>query len=100
MITNSGLRFFKIANEEIEVVKHFNLLGSMIKEDGGSGIEFARRFAMGRAAMGGLTKIWKDRDLSIAMKSKLVQVLIFPVAIFGCETWTVNKAQNFEGMGI
>ena len=93
-MTNSGLQFFKIANEDIEVVKHFNLLGSMIEDNGGCGMKLARRFIMGRVAMGGFTKIWKDRDLSIAIKVKLVQALVFPVAIYGCETWTLNKAQN------
>ena len=59
-------------------------------------MELARRFALGQAAMGGPTKIWKDRDLSIAIEIKLVQVLVFPVAIYGYETWTLNKAQNAE----
>ena len=48
--------------------------------------------ALGRAAMIGLSKIWKDKDLKIAVKCRLVKALVFPVASYRSETWTISKA--------
>jgi len=72
VISNTGMSQFTVNGENIEVVKHFNLLGSMIEEDGSCGREVERRLALGRAAMVGLSKIWKDKDLRVATKGRLV----------------------------
>ena len=92
VMSNTGMTTFRANNESIEVVKHFNFLGSMVEDDSGCCLELTKRLAMGRATMVGLTRIWKDRDLTKNTKAKLVKTLIFPIATYGCETWTLNKA--------
>ena len=94
VMSNSSLSTFSANGEDIEVVKNFNLLGSMLSHDGSCEGELSRRLALGRASMAGLRKIWKDRDLMVATKLRLVEALVFPVATYGCETWTLTKAQK------
>ena len=94
VMANGILPTFNTAKGAIEVVDHFNLLGSVIESAGGCGMELARRLALGRAAMGGLSKIWRDKDISICTKIRLVQCLVFPVFTYGSETWALNKAQT------
>ena len=53
-----------------------------------------RRLALGRAAMTGLTKIWKDKDITITTKCRIVNALVFPVVLYGCESWTIRKAER------
>lgn len=94
VLSNSGMTTFTANNENIEVVDHFVFLGSVIDEDSGCTRELTRRLALGRSAMIGLARIWKDRDLSVATKVRVVKALVFPVATYGCETWTLSKAQR------
>ena len=86
VMSNSSVTLFQINNVDIEVVKTFKLLGSIIEEEGTCGSELARRLALGRAAMTGLTKVWKDRGLQVETKVRLVEALVFPVATYGCES--------------
>ena len=53
-----------------------------------------RRLALGRAAMTGLSKIWKDKDITITTKCRTVNALVFPVVLYGCESWTIRKAER------
>jgi len=53
-----------------------------------------RRLAVGRAAMSGLQRVWKDRGLSVNTKARLVKALVFPVETYECETWTLGKAMK------
>ena len=57
-------------------------------------MELRRRIAMGKSAMGSLRKIFKDRDLRLATKVKIVQTLIFPIILYGEETWTLKKKER------
>ena len=76
--------------DNIEVVMHF-FLGSADYLDGLCEKEVRRRIAMGQVAMGGLTSIWKDRGVTLDTKVKLVKVLVFPIILYGAETWTMRK---------
>ena len=90
-MTTADIKSFRVNNEEIEVVDKFVYLGSMIEKNGDCGIEIRRRTTLGKVAMIGLDKIWKSRDISKSMKTKLIKTMIFPVALYGSETWTMHK---------
>jgi Reverse transcriptase (RNA-dependent DNA polymerase) len=91
ILSNTKMTAFMVNNESIEVVPSFVLLGSIIDEDGECSAEIKRRLVLGRAAMGGLEKIWKDKNISVKTKVELVKALVFPVATYGCESWTLRK---------
>ena len=78
----------------IEVVERFVFLGALITSDGQIDMELRRRISMGKSAMGSLRKIFKDRDLRLATKVKIVQTLIFPIILYGAETWTLEKKER------
>ena len=67
------------------------LLGSAIEGNGDCKAEITHRIALARAAMTGLSKIWKDRDISVVKKARLVMALVLPVTTHGCESWTLRK---------
>lgn len=75
-----------------EVVRKFNYLGSIITNNGGCEEEIRRRLMMARSATAKLTKIWKDTDITKATKLRLASTLIFPIATYASETWTIKKA--------
>ena len=81
-------------NDAIEIIDHFNFLGSMISNQGGCSTEIKRRLAMARTSMSTMNKIWKDRSIIKTTKIRLVSTLIFPIATYACETWTINAADQ------
>ena len=83
-----------VENEEVEVVSKFNFLGAYINSQGGCQDEIRRRLAIARTAMANLNQIWSDRNVTKATKIKLVQTLVFPIAIYASESWTINKADQ------
>ena len=83
-----------VDGKHIEVVSHFILLGSLITKDGFCEMEIRRRLAMGRSAMGGLTKIGKDRGITLRTKIRLVKALVFPIVLYGAESWTMRKLER------
>ena len=83
-----------IDNEEIEVVDSFIFLGSLVVSSGDSTPEIKRRIALGRAAMISMDQIWRCRDVAIATKRRLVTAIVLPIATYGCETWTMTKADR------
>ena len=83
-----------VDGKHIEVVSHFIFLGSLITKDGFCEKEIRRRLAMGRSAMGGLTKIWKDRGITLRTKIRLVKALVFPIVLYGSESWTMRKLER------
>ena len=85
---------FEVDGEKVGVVREFVLLGANIDDSGSSKGEPLRRFALGRAAMTGLNKIWKDKDITITTKCRIVNALVFPVVLYGCESWTIRKAER------
>ena len=75
-------------------ITSFIFLGALITRDGLCDQEIRRRIAMGKAAMRGVTTIWKDREIKLATTMKLVKALVFPIVLNGAETWTMRKAER------
>src|SRR6266481_1809991 len=85
---------FEMNGETFELVEHFEFLGSRINRDGGCAEEICRKIGMARKAMTNLQKIMKDCDISRATKIRIVRAMVFPVAMYGCETWTIRKRER------
>ena len=83
-----------IDGNEVESVSKFNFLGSMITKEGGCSQEIRHRLAMSRSATTNLSKIWADRGITRTTKFRLVQALVFPIALYASVTWTLNKADR------
>ena len=88
VMTTATWENFEVDGETIEVVSSFTFLGSMLEKEGRCDMEIRRRVSMGKTAMNGLGNIWKDKYVSRETKKRLVRALIFPVVLYGCETWT------------
>ena len=79
--------------ETVETVSDFILGGSKITADGDCSLEIKRRLLLGRKAMANLDSIFKSRDITLPTKVRLVKAMVFPVVMYGCESWTVKKAE-------
>ena len=79
--------------ETVETVSDFIFLGSKITADGGCSHEIKRRLLLGRKVMTNLDSILKSRDITLPTKVYLVKAMVFPVVMYGCESWTVKKAE-------
>ena len=77
----------------METVTDFIFLGSKITADGDCSHEIKRRLLLGRKAMTNLDRILKGRDTTFATKVRLVKAMVFPVVMYGCENWTIKKAE-------
>ena len=84
---------WEIDGETVETVTHFILGGSKITADGDCSHEIKRRLLRGRKAMTSLDSILKRRDIPLPTKIRLVQAMVFPVVMYGCEHWTIKKAE-------
>ena len=80
--------------ETVETVSDFILGGSKITEDGDCSNEIKRRLLLGRKVMTNLDSILKSRDITLSTKLCLVKAVIFPVVVYGCESWTLKKAEH------
>ena len=78
----------------METVRDFIFLGSKITEDGDCSHEIKRPLLLGTKAMTNLDSILKSRDITLPTKIRLVKAMIFPVVIYGCESWTIKKAER------
>ena len=76
-----------------ETVSDFILLGSKITADGNFSHEIKRRLLLGRKVMTKLDSIFKSRDITLPTNVRLVKAMVFPVVMYGCESWTVKKAE-------
>ena len=83
----------EIDGETVETVSDFILGGSKITADGDCSHESKRRLLLGRKVMTNLDSILKIRDITLPTKVRLVKAMVFPVVIYGCESWTVRKAE-------
>ena len=77
----------------METVRDFIFLGSKITADGDCSHEIKRRLFLGRKAITNLDSILKSRDIILPTKVRLVKAMVFPVVMYGCESWTINKAE-------
>ena len=80
--------------ETMETVTDFIFWGSKITADGDCSHEIKRRLLLGRKAMTNLDSILKSRDITLRTKICLVKAMVFPVVVYGCESWTVKKAEH------
>ena len=85
---------WQIDGETMETVTDFIYLGSKITADGDCSLEIKRRLLLGRKAMTNLDSILKSRDITSSTKFCLVKALGFPVVMYGCESWTIKKAEH------
>ena len=85
---------WEIDGETVETVSDFIFLGSKITADGGCSHEIKRHLLLGRKVMTNLDSIFKSRDITLPTKVHLVKAMVFPVVMYGCESWTVKKAER------
>ena len=83
---------WKIDGETVETVSDFILWGSKITADGDCSHEIKRRSLLGRKVMTNLDSIFKSRDITLPTKVRVVKAMVFPVVMYGCESWTIMKA--------
>ena len=94
-IMASGLiTSWQIDGETVEIVADFIFLGSKITADGDYSNEIKRCLLLGRKVMTNLDSILKSRDITLPTKVHLVKAIIFPVVMYGCESWTIKKAER------
>ena len=94
VMTTGDIGEVTVDGKDIEVVTEFVFLGALITKDGLCEDEVLRRIAMEKAAMGGLTSIRKDSGVTLETKVELVNVLVFPIVLYGAETWTMRNHER------
>ena len=85
---------WQIDGETVETMSDFISGGSKVTADGVCSHEIKRRFLLGRKFMTNLDSILKSRDITLSTKVHLVKALVFPLVMYGCESWTVKKAEH------
>ena len=92
-MASSPITSWQIDGETVETVADFIFLGSKITADGDCSHEIKRRLLLGRKVMTNLDNIVKSRDSPLSTKFHPVKATVFPVVMYGCESWTINKAE-------
>ena len=93
IMASSPITSWQIDGETMVTVSDFIFLGSKITADGDCSHEIKRRLLLGRKVMANLDSIFKSRDITMPTKVHLVKPIVFPVVMYGCESWTVKKAE-------
>ena len=93
-MTSVPITSWQIEGETMETVTDFIFLGFKITVDGNCSHEIKRRLLLGRKDMTNLDSILKSRDITLPTKVRLVKAMVFPVVMYGCESWTVKKAER------
>ena len=93
IMASSPITSWQIDGETMETVSDFIFLGSKITADGDFSHEIKRRLLLGRKVMTNLDSILKSRDITLLIKIHLVKAMVFPVVMYGCESWTLKKAK-------
>ena len=94
IMASSPITSWQIDGEIVETVADFIFLGSKMTADGDCSHEIKRRLLLGRKVMTNLDSILKSRDIILPTKVRLVKAIVFPVVIYGCESWTIKKAER------
>ena len=94
IMTSGPITLSQIDGETVETVADFIFMGSKITADGNCSHEIKRRFLLGRKVMANLDSILKIRDITLPTKVHLVKTVVFPVVMYGCESWTIKKVQH------
>ena len=92
-MASGPITWWQIDGETLEIGTDFLFLGSKITADGDSSHEIKRHLLLGRKAMTNLNSIFKSRDISLPTKIYLVKAMVFPVIMYGCENWSIKKAE-------
>ena len=92
-VASGPITSWQIDGETMEIVTGFIFLGSKMTADGDCSHEIKRRLLLGRKAMTNLCSILKSRDITLPTKVHVVKAMAFPVVMYGCESWTVKKAE-------
>ena len=93
-MASGPISLWQIERETMETVTDFILLGSKITADGECSHEIKRHLLIGRKAMTNPDSILKSRDITLPTKVHLVKATVFPVAMYGCESWSIKKAEH------
>ena len=93
-MATSPITLRKIDKQTTETLTDFLFLGSKITADGDCRHEIKRRLLLGRKAMANLDSILKSRDITLLTKVHLVKAMVFPLVMYGCESWTIKKAEH------
>ena len=96
VMASGPITSWQIGGETMETVRDFIFLGSQITEDGDCSHEIKRRLLLGRKVMTNLDSIIKSRDITLPTKICLVKAMVFPVVMYGCESWTIKKAEHWR----
>ena len=94
IMASGPITSWEIDGETVETVSDFILGGSKITADGDCSHEIKRHLLLGRRVMTNLDSIFKSRDITLPTKVRLVKAMVFPVVMYGCESWTVKKAER------
>ena len=94
IMASGPITSWEIDGETVETVSDFMFLGSQITSDGDCNHEIKRRLLLGRKLMTNLDSIFKSRGITLPTKVRLVKAMVFPVVMYGCESWTVKKAER------
>ena len=96
IMASGPIRSWQIDGETVEIVRDFILGGSKIPADGDCSHEIKRHVLLGRKVMTNLDRILKSRDIILPTKVRLVKAMVFPVVMYGCESWTIKKLSAKE----
>ena len=94
IMASSPITSWQIDEEKVETVADFIFLGSKITANGDCSHEIKRCLLLGRKVMTNLDSILKSRDITLSTKVQLVKAMVFPVVMYGCESWTIKKAEH------
>ena len=94
IMASSPITSWQIDGERMETVTDFIFLGSKITADGDCSHEIKRRLLLGRKAMTNIDNILKSRNITLPTKVRLVKAMVFPIVKYGCESWTIKKADR------
>ena len=94
IMASGPITSWEIDGETVQTVSDFIFLGSQITADGDCSHEIKRRLLLGSKVMTNLASIFKNRDITLPTKVRLVKAMVFPVVMYGCGIWTVKKAEH------
>ena len=99
IMASGPITSWQIHGETVETVADFVFLGSKIIADGDCSHEIKRRLVLGRKTNTNLNSILKSRDITLPKRVRLVKAMVFPVVMYGCESWTIKKAEHQRSVG-
>ena len=96
IMASGAITSWQIDGQTVETVSDFIFLGSKLTADGDCSHEIKRRLLLGRKVMTNLDSIYKSRDITLPTKVHLAKAIVFPVVMYGCESWTIKKAERIN----